>query len=152
MPSKKRFIICLKCRLTGQEFYYEIKPAKPGIGVQAEEILSVERKFLDELISSERDSESDLTVNVNPEDFEARKRRLLELVRHQAKPIKETVLKEQYKQVAMLTAMGYSCKEIADETKKSEEAVRKTRSRIYDDVRVTSPAMLREWMEKRGLL
>ncbi len=150
--KRKYFRIKLECKDTKELYEQTIHPALPEKGLQPEEIISVERPFLDQQICSDSESDIEVVIYLPKMDYDEQLKKLKEAARHQAKPAKEKVIKRKYMTVAVLTALGYAGKIISDMTGIDYGKVRKIRSAVYKHLGVGSPATLREWMVKRHLL
>ena len=150
--NEKHFKFTIICPETGEHFEYTIPAKKPGIGVQPEEIISVERSYLDQQICSDGPCAIEVISELPKKHYDEQVKKLKEAARHQVKPAKEKVIKRKYMPVAVLTALGHAAKEIADMIPMDYGKVRKIRSAVYRHLGVSNPATLREWMEKHHLL
>ncbi len=150
---RRFFRIKLQCLDTKEHYEETINPTLPEKGLQPEEIISVERPFLDQTICSESESDIEIIINLqHKKEYDERVKKLKEAVKHKVKPAKEKVIKRRHMPVAVLTALGHAAKEIADMIPMNYGKVRKIRSAVYRHLGVTSPAALREWMVNHHLL
>lgn len=148
---QRSFQFILKGEKPGEVYIRDVNPDKPGRGLQPEEIISVYYPYSDALICSDTPARITVEIDTDSEHFEEEKKKLEHALRQQAKPIKEEELEESQKRIALLTMLGYVNKEIAAIVKKSTDAVRKCKERIYDKYGVSDHVMLARYFLKRIL-
>ncbi|MGE3824344.1 MAG: helix-turn-helix transcriptional regulator [Bacteroidia bacterium] len=127
----KQLVFVLQGGTPQQQYERVVTPAKPSIGLQPEEIISVVYRYSDGVICSDTPAKIVVTVITDEEHFDGEQKKLDAAIKHKAKPISNEELEESQKPVALLTMMGYVNKEIGLMLNKSSDAVRKCRERIF---------------------
>lgn len=135
-----------------KKFYCEVLPHRPGIGLQIEELISVEREVNDDLVLSGMDFYLKEIIQVKDEDFEVEKKRLEWAIKHKAKPIESHDLSDEEKIILIMAAMEFSTKEIADKLKIKDDALRKRKERLLARLEIKGLVMLKAWLNKQGIL
>ncbi|MCG3167392.1 MAG: hypothetical protein POELPBGB_03182 [Bacteroidia bacterium] len=147
-----RYVIILEGESPDKKFYCEVLPCRPGIGLQIEELISVERRVNDELVLSGMDFCLKEIIQVKDEDFEAEKKKLEKAIKHKANPIRGHDLKEEEKILLIMTALEEPTKSIAAKLMISDEALRKRKERLLARLEIKGNVMLKAWLKKKGIL
>lgn len=147
----KQLVFVLQGENPQQQCEREVTPAKPSIGLQPEEILSVVYPYSDGLICSDTPAKIIVTVITDGEHFAAEQKKLEAAIKHKAKPISTEELEESQKPIALLTMMGYVNKEIGRVLNKSSDAVRKCRERIFAKYGIPHHELVARYFLKRIL-
>lgn len=147
-----RYVIILEGESPENKFYCEVLPHRPGIGLQIEELISVEREVNDELLLSGMDFYLKEIIQVKDEDFEVEKKRLELALKHKAKPIEKPELTAEEKLILIMAAQELPTKEIADKLKIKDEALRKRKERLLARLGIKGLVMLKAWLNKRGIM
>ncbi|MGE0634872.1 MAG: helix-turn-helix transcriptional regulator [Bacteroidia bacterium] len=147
-----RYVIVLEGESPENKFYCEVLPHRPGIGLQIEELISVEREVNDDLVLSGMDFYLKEIIQVKDEDFEVEKKRLQLALKHKAKPIEKPELTAEEKLILIMAAQELPTKEIADKLKIKDEALRKRKERLLARLQIKGLVMLKAWLKKRGIV
>jgi len=152
MKTHLRYVIRLEGESPQNKIIFEVNPKKPGIGLQIEELISVEQPVNEDLLLSGMDFYLEEIIHVSDKDFEEKKRKLLVFISHQAKPIGKYELSDEEKMLLIMTALGKPTKKIADKLGISDEALRKRKQRLLDRIGIKDKLMLKAWLKKEGIL
>ena len=147
-----RYVIVLEGESPENKFYCEVLPHRPGIGLQIEELISVEREVNDDLLLSGMDFYLKEIIQVKDEDFEVEKKRLELAHKHKAKPIEKPELTAEEKLILIMAAQELPTKEIADKLKIKDDALRKRKERLLARLEIKGLVMLKAWLNKRGIM
>lgn len=147
----KQLVFVLQGEKPHQQYERVVTPAKPSIGAQPEELISVVYPYADGLICSDTPAKIIITIITDEEHFDAEQKKLETAIKHKAKPIPEEELEESQKPVALLTMMGYVNKEIGQIMHKSSDAIRKCRERIFVKYGIPHHELVARYFLKRIL-
>jgi DNA-binding CsgD family transcriptional regulator len=147
-----RYVIVLEGESPEKKFYCEVLPHRPGIGLQIEELISVEREVNDDLLLSGMDFYLKEIIQVKDEDFEVEKKRLELALKHKAKPIEKPELTAEEKLILIMAAQELPTKEIADKLKIKNDALRKRKERLLARLQIKGLVMLKAWLKKKGIM
>ena len=147
-----RYVIVLEGESPENKFYCEVLPHRPGIGLQIEELISVEREVNDDLLLSGMDFYLKEIIQVKDEDFEVEKKRLELALKHKAKPIEKPELTAEEKLILIMAAQELPTKEIADKLKIKNDALRKRKERLLARLQIKGLVMLKAWLKKKGIM